>query len=137
MDGLFGSSDQENIISCERDHHSVQQNKLLQLPTMSDFTTADAFLPAAYQVYVKQYTIPVPDDYANIWQPTLGDSHPVRDEILLLEGKMPGLDLETWKQEHPGEYFPIHPGIDRGFPGRWKGFVKQPSGIQNCLHVLA
>ena len=54
----------------------------------------------------------------------LGDYHPVRDEILLRAGRMSGLDVETWKQEHPGEDFPIQPSIDRGFPARWKDVRK-------------
>ena len=99
---------------------------------MSHSTAADSFpfLPVEYKSYLKQYVMPKPDGYIDMWHATLGECHPVRDEYLLLEGRMPGLDVARWRRDHPKEEFPIHPGIDRGFPARWGDVRKEPRGIQ-------
>ena len=54
----------------------------------NDFTTYDAILPPEYQEYQKQYEIPLPDDYYDVWQQKLSEYEPVRDETLLIEGVM-------------------------------------------------
>ena len=101
----------------------MSEDVIPDVTEVSDFTRFDQNLPPEVEAYVRQKAVRLPCGYDDRWADKFGPYEPIREESLAWSGMLPGLSMKEWKEDFPGQPFPIVQRFDRGFPARYEEFL--------------
>ena len=103
----------------------MSEDVIPDVTEISDFIHLDQNLLPEMEAYVRQKAVRLPRGYYDQWADKFGPYEPIRDESLAWSGMLPGLSIREWKEDFPGQPFPIVQRVDHGFPARYEEFLQQ------------